>query len=153
MNTLGTKFQRRGSYTLTNAIVKTWRAIWMAVRSSCGGDRLRGRNVGMWLYRYARRIAWPVASRCWGIWIALSQRCNYNLKESRQLYVFRYRHTAQTVQLFMVPMESIADHNGRAVSGMNYLRLLKHWGKVFESHSRYTCLWVLIPYLCRPVCR
>jgi hypothetical protein len=32
---------------------------------------------------------------------------------------------------------SCADHNGRAVEGMNRLRPLERWGRGFEFHSRY----------------
>jgi hypothetical protein len=38
-----------------------------------------------------------------------------------------------------------ADHSGRAVEGMNRLRLLEHWRRGFESHSRhgYPCVFML----------
>jgi hypothetical protein len=32
------------------------------------------------------------------------------------------------------------DHNGRAVEAMKCLRVLKHWDRGFESHSRYVFL-------------
>jgi hypothetical protein len=43
----------------------------------------------------------------------------------------------------------IADHSGRTVSRMNYLRPLEHWGRGFESLARHGCLFAFI--LCCPV--
>jgi hypothetical protein len=37
-------------------------------------------------------------------------------------------------------MESAHHHSGPAVKGTKCLRLLKHWDRGFESHSRYGCL-------------
>jgi hypothetical protein len=44
-----------------------------------------------------------------------------------------------------------ANHSGRAVQGMKYLRLLEHWDHVFESHSRHGYLSAFILCLCCPV--
>jgi hypothetical protein len=44
-----------------------------------------------------------------------------------------------------------ADHSGRVVWGMNYLRPLEHWGHGFESHSKYGWLSAFIRCLYFPV--
>jgi hypothetical protein len=45
----------------------------------------------------------------------------------------------------------VADHNGRAIEGMKYLRPLEPWDRGFESHSRHGCLSAFILCLCCPV--
>jgi hypothetical protein len=42
-----------------------------------------------------------------------------------------------------------ADHSGRAVSDMTFLRLLERWDRGSECHSRHECLCAFI--LCCPV--
>jgi hypothetical protein len=49
--------------------------------------------------------------------------------------------------------QKYADHSGRAVHGMNCLRPLEHWNRVFETHSRHSCLCAFILRLCCPVRR
>jgi hypothetical protein len=45
------------------------------------------------------------------------------------------------------------DHPQAAlISRSQWLRLLKHWGSGFESHSRHGCLCVFILCLCYLVC-
>jgi hypothetical protein len=46
-----------------------------------------------------------------------------------------------------------AGHSGRAVCGMNCLRLLKHWDLGFESHLTHECLCAFILCLCCPLYR
>jgi hypothetical protein len=43
---------------------------------------------------------------------------------------------------FLAFMEH-ADHSGRTVLGMNYLRSFKHWDRGFESHSKHGRLYAL----------
>jgi hypothetical protein len=48
-----------------------------------------------------------------------------------------------------------ADHSGHAVLGMNCLRSLESWDRVFEPHSRLGCLWdvcVLLFCVCVVMC-
>jgi hypothetical protein len=52
----------------------------------------------------------------------------------------------QTIYAFNIILHYLltADHNGRAVWGMNSLRSLEHWDRGFESRSRHGCLCVFI---------
>jgi hypothetical protein len=55
-------------------------------------------------------------------------------------------HKSFRVNLILVSICS-ADHSGRAVYGMNYLRPHKHWGRGFKSHSRHGCLFAFILFV------
>jgi hypothetical protein len=46
-----------------------------------------------------------------------------------------------------------AEHCGRAVYGMNYLRPLDSWDRKFESHSMYECVSAFIECFYCSVCR
>jgi hypothetical protein len=45
-----------------------------------------------------------------------------------------------------------ADHSGRSVQDINYLRSLEHLNCGFESHSSYGCLSVRLFYVCVVLC-
>jgi hypothetical protein len=50
------------------------------------------------------------------------------------------RYTSVFVN-FLPPRCYTAYHNGRAVYGVNCLRLLERWDRGFESYSRHGCLY------------
>jgi hypothetical protein len=53
--------------------------------------------------------------------------------------------------IFMSMDFVFADHSGRAVYGMNRLRLLEHWGRGFETRSRHEWPYAFILCLCYSV--
>jgi hypothetical protein len=65
--------------------------------------------------------------------IYLNLKINSQLSEAKVVTIIRY-----------------AEHSGGAVYGMNRLRLLEHWNRGFEFHSRHGCLSVFILCLCSP---
>jgi hypothetical protein len=44
----------------------------------------------------------------------------------------------------------LRDHSGRAVKGMNCLRLLEYWNRAFESHLRHGYLCAFLSVLVLP---
>jgi hypothetical protein len=74
-----------------------------------------------------------------------------NLQNNKLLVSYSYNNAILKLLVSYrksVQSTPMADHNGRAVYGMNCLRSLERRDRGFESHSRYGYLFVFILCLC-----
>jgi hypothetical protein len=81
---------------------------------------------------------------CFHAWYTSSRFCFPTLLHTLKKSPFTYTHLPVIKYGYL----NILPLSGRAVYGMNHLRLLKHWDRGFKSHSRQECLCVFILCLC-----